>query len=385
MNADGTIARERPWEKNLILDQGLNGMAGSAGVSGCRGNPAGWFSNLFVGSGTNPNAVTSGAVTFTQNNGGGLAGTILAASAPIFTAGMVGQLFKWGTGTGGVETYILTFSDNQHVTVDTSALITVPAVGTIWNVTQTTLQTPLHSAGSYQTLSGNCGSTQSGNTMTHQRYFIVPQQALVYTVNEIGYNAASVGTAAGNCCGRFVLSSSDVVANTQYYLVIMQVQVSYTPSSPAASPNVGTNINVAGTIMVETLVAAATQAVASTGGTVAAGGTLDQSQTAVSLFFPTTTYSQNGSITGAAGPNWTGSYLGMGANAWVYASLRGTMKMSFTNSVTAAGQTLYGIGISTGVTDIVLDVKFTTPQTAPVGLFQPDTVWQIVFDRILSN
>jgi hypothetical protein len=61
------------------------------------------------------------------------------------------------------------------------------------------------------------------------------------------------------------------------------------------------------------------------------------------------------------------------------------MQLGFTNSVTAAGQTLYGIGISTGVTDIVLDVKFTTPQTAPVGLFQPDTVWQIVFHRILSN
>jgi hypothetical protein len=381
MNADGSIARERPWEKNLILDQGLNGMANSAAVSGCRGNPAGCFTNLFVGGGTNPNSVTSGAITFTQTL------TQITASAPIFTLAMVGQLFKWGTGTGGVETYILSFIDNQNVTVDTSASVGA-TVGTIWNVTQTTLQTPSHVATSYQTLAGNNSKTQSGNTVTYQRYFIVPQQALVYTVNEIGYNSTAVGTAAGNCVGRFVLSSSDVVANTQYYLVIMQVQATYTPSNPAAQTNVGTNINVAGTIMVETLDTFAIQDIASTGLTVGAEGTLDCQQPGASLFFSTVTYSQNGSITGAAGPNWSANKLSLGGGAilWAYASLRGTMQMSFTNSITTAGQTLYGIGISQGTaTDIVLDVKFTTPQTAPVGLFQPDTVWQIVFHRILSN
>jgi hypothetical protein len=299
---------------------------------------------------------------------------------------MVGQLFKWGTGTGGVETYILSFIDNQNVTVDTSASVGA-TVGTIWNVTQTTLQTPLHSAGSYQLLAGNCSSTQSGNTMTHQRYFIVPQQALQYTVNEIGYNAAAVGTAAGLCVGRFVLSSSDVVANTQYYLVIMQVQVTYSPSNPTASGNVGTNINVAGTIMVETLGTIATQVIdGSTGLPTGSAGVLDCQGAGIGLMLPTNTYTQNGAISGAAGPSWASGNLNLGSGTnWVYASRRGTMQATWTNSLTAAGQTLYGIGISQLNTNIVLDVKFTTPQTAPVGLFQPDTVWQIVFDRILSN
>jgi hypothetical protein len=378
MNCDGTIASERPWESNLILDQGLNGLANS-GVASVTGDPAKCFRNLFVGSGTNPNSVTNGAITFTQTL------TQITASAPIFTLAMVGQLFKWGTGTGGVETYILTFIDNQNVTVDTSASVGATA-GTIWNVTQTALQTPLHVATSYQLLAGNCGSTQSGNTMTHQRYFVVPQQALQYTVNEIGYNSDAIGTAAGSCVGRFVLSSSDVVANTQYYLVIMQVQVTYGPSNPTASGNVGTNINVAGTIMVETIGIVATQAIDGSTGLPAAGsGVLDCQVAGVKLRFPTATYAQNGSITGAAGPDWSANNINLGNQGWTYASLRGTMQMIFSASITTAGQTLYGIGIDIGATNIVLDVKFTTPQTAPVGLFQPDTVWQIVFDRILSN
>jgi hypothetical protein len=379
MNADGTIARERPWESNLIMDQGLNGLANSNAVAGVGAGPAGCFQNLFVGSGTNPNSVHSGAVTFTQ------ALAQITASAPIFTPAMVGQLFKWGSGTGGVETYIIAFIDNQNVTVDTSATVGATA-GTIWNVTQTTLQTPLHQATSYQLLAGNCGSTQSGNTMTHQRYFVVPQQALQYTVNEIGYNAATIGTAAGNCVGRFVLSSSDVVANTQYYLVIMQVQVTYSPSNPTAMGNVGTNINVAGNLMVETLGTLATQVInGATGLPNGVPGALDAQATAVQLLFSTVTYTQNGGISGATGPSWTGNVLAMGSNAWVYASARGTVQMTFTNSITSTGETLYGIGISQTDTNVIVDDKFTTPQTAPVGLFQPDTVWQIVFDRILSN
>jgi hypothetical protein len=223
--------------------------------------------------------------------------------------------------------------------------------------------------------------------MTHQRYFIVPQQALQYTVNEIGYNKDSIGTAAGSCVGRFVLSSSDVVANTQYYLVIMQVQVTYTPGNPTASPEVGTNIAVVGNIMVETLGVLATQVINGTTGLPnGVPGTLDCQGTAIGLVLPTNTYTQNGSITGAAGPSWAGGNLNLGSGTnWTYAAARGVMQMTFTGSITAAGQTLYGIGIAMTDTNIILDVKFTVPQTAPVGLFQPDTVWQIVFDRILSN
>jgi hypothetical protein len=376
-SATGTVVKESPWGENMITDQGLNGLATSSAVPSVNAHPAGIFSVCVVGGGTNPNAVASGAVTFTQVT------NQLTASAPFFTFPMVGQLFKYGAGTGGAECYITGVTSDQVVTVDTSATVSTPTVGTVWNVAQGTLQTPLLVSTGYQTNSGNCGTTLAGNQATHQRYFVFAPQPAPYTVNEIGYGGNNLVTAGGYIAGRFVLGSSDVVAPTQFYLVIMQFIVTYSPANPSPVSSVGTNINTAGALALESIGANACQEVTSSGGTTIAGG-LDS---AADLYFATATYSQNGApqLTGSGGVNWTGINLDIGSGTWAFASARGAMTLGYNTSITTTGQTLYGIGIGPAAGQVQLDVLFATPQTAPTGLFEPQTVWRAVYNRVLSN
>jgi len=373
----GQTVKESPWQENLILNQGLNGLAQSTAVAAVKSFPASCFTYCLVGSGSNPNSVASGAITFTQDNGGGLAGTTLTASGNIFTLAMVGQLFKWGTGSGGVETYITAFTSATKVSVDTTALITVPAVGTIWNVTQTALQAYLYTNNSFLTGSGDCGTTLSGVQATHQRTFKFNQKGSPYTVNEIGYNGPAGGTAV---VGRLVLSAGDVVSTSQFYVVILQFICTYAPATPQAASNVGTNIDTTGTLALECIGPLSSAQVGSNGGT-GVTGTLE-GNAALSWFY--VTYSQNG-VPATSGSGLANSGVQLDVQTWAYASALGKQTLTSVASTTTAGQTLYGCGIGAAVGQTSMDVKFTTPQTAPTGSFQPNTVWFAIYTRVLTN
>ena len=177
--ATGELLKASPWEKNLVMDLGLNNLARGPGTPT---SPANSFTNMIVGSGTNPVKVASGAVTFTQ------AGTTLTASAGFFNIGMLGTLFKYGTGSGGAEYYIIGYSDTQNVTVDTNATVGTPTLGTVWYVNQTALQTYAHASTSYRTNAGDNFTAFSLGQVTMQRSFVIASQGTTYTVNEIGWN-----------------------------------------------------------------------------------------------------------------------------------------------------------------------------------------------------
>jgi hypothetical protein len=249
--------------------------------------------------------------------------------------------------------------------------------------------TKLYGGTSYQALTGNNSTVlTAGGVITHQRYIIVAPQASTYTVNEIGYNKDGINTGTTNpLVGRIVLSSSDVITSSQYYLVTIQLVITYSPSAPTAVTNVGTNINTAGTAMLESLVADPNGIYTVTSsGAVSSAAKLDYTGSAVFLYFSTLTYSQNGSI--GSSTSWTSGYLSLGNASWVNTGgSRGTMTLSFTGSLSTSGQSLYGVGIggSGAGGAACLDVKFTTPQTAPTGTFQPNSVWQMVFNRALVN
>ena len=374
--ATGLCVKERPWEKNLILDTGLNALAGGANST----YGAGCFTDIYVGSGTTPTSTASGAITFTQ------ATNQLTASGGFFTVGMVGMLFKYGTGTAGAEYYITAFTSSTLVTVDTSITVATPTVGTVWAVNQTALVTKLHSGTSYQTLTGdNSTVLTAGGVITHQRKIIIAPQGTTYTVNEIGYNKDAINTGTTNpLVGRIVLSSSDVITTSQYYLVTIQLVITYSPATPTAVANVGTNINTAGNAMIETLTNFSVIGVVNSNGTASGAQTLDYS-VSIALVFATQTYSQNGSPGSAF--NWTSnSPITLASVNWAnVGSSRGTMTLTFSGSVTTSGQSLYGIAIGGSSSLINADIKFTTTQTAPTGIFQPNTVWQMVFNRALSN
>ena len=330
-----------------------------------------------VGSGTNPTSIASGAITFTQT------GTTITASAAFFTAAMVGAIIKYGTGSGGLEQYITVYTNSTTVTVATSNTQTA-IVGTVWMVQQTTLQTQLYSTNVYQTSAGSNGTTFASNAITFTRTFVFNAQASSYTVNEIGY--ASSNTTA--IVGRIVLSSSDVIAPTYVYIVTIAITFTYLPGSPTAVLNVGTNINTAGTVMIEfwDLYAVATNGTiyAYLVGTGFLDGGVVGSQ--VTIGFPTVGYAQNASIAtvAKASPTSFAALTGTSIN-WVYtASSIGVSTATYAINTTSAGQTVYGLQVAVSGYQ-VFDILFTAPQTLPNGAFQGSVVFQRIYSRTLTN
>lgn len=368
----GNVVKEQT-QKNLVLDSGLNGMAKNNSLGLSCGGPALLNSFCLIGSGTTANSTASGAITFTQS------GTTITASGSFFTSGMVGCIFKWGTGSGGTEVYITAFTDSTHVTVATTATVSTPTVATVWFVQRTTLDSFLFISNTYQTNAGDCETTFSGNQVTHKRTFKFAQQASPYTVNEIGYASANV---SNRICGRVVLGSSDVVGTTNFYVVAISITVTYTPASPTSVVNVGTNINTAGTIAIECFAINIVQSDGSNSNI--ANAYIESGQP--NLVFITNSYTQNAA---PASSNTTvgASMLAIGAvGAWVNnGSVVGQQTITYTNSITTSGQSLTGIGLGVSGFSLPLDVKFTTPQTAPSGTFQPNTVWTLTFSRTLVN
>lgn len=395
----GKIVKENKPQKNLVLDQGLNAWAWDT-TGSINANPVVSMTACRVGSGNNPVKIGSGGVTFTQT------GTTLTASAGFFTSTMVGGIFKWGTGSGGVEVYISAYTNATTVTVLTSAEVPVAEVGTVWMVQTTALQTLLYSTQSYQTNPGDNGSTIAGNTITHKRTFVFPVQASSYTVNEIGWYQGTSGT---NVYGRLVLSSSDVVSTSNFYVVVLELAMTYSPGAPTAVADIGTNFDTSGTAMLEYF--ACYRVNSSTGASTAVtpgvdGVALDRTFSSATCGLRLTarigaTYTQNATPNsalnsvdwGTSGTNFLTATTS-NVNMAKVAGVRGKARWSFTGNVTAAGQTCYGVGVAgndssngnlTNLKYPMFDIKLTTPQVLPTGSWQPTVTLELQYDRTLTN
>lgn len=363
----GRVVKERPFEKNLIFDNILNDWATPGGKTFAN------FSFVHVGSGTNPVKIASGGVTLSQ-----AATSTVTSSGSFFTAAMVGSLLKWGTGSGGAEVYITVFTNSTTVTVDTVATH-VAEVATVWNVQQIALQTELFRSNTFQTISGDCFSTFVNNVITMQRTYVVSQQVSTYNVNEIGWGDSNTAT----CFGRVVLSSTDVVTPSNFYLVVIQLQITCSPGVPTAVSNVGTNIATAGNAMIERFAIAR---VSTTGGVDVSDNELDNGGP-VGIAFATATYTQRANTTDSAfspvPTRITINPLARSKNA-----ARGRMDWTINTAITTNGESLFGIYIKnsgSAASPPLFDVKFTVTQTAPVGTFQPNVVFSITYNRSLTN
>lgn len=374
--ATGRVVKSNKPVRNLVFDQGLSALARSTFQS-LQCTPASGTGFCQIGSGSNPNAIGGGAVLFTQ------ATNQLAASAPFFTVGMVGAIFKYGTGTGGVEVYITGFTSNILVTVSASATVATPTAGKVWFVAQTALQSISFQSNNYETLGGDNGTVFAGNTATQKRTYIFGQQSIAYPVNEIGWNPTNN---ANRCLGRVVLPTTDNVGPSNIYIVSISLIVTYLPSAPAAVVNFGTgSINTAGNAMVEWF---SVETINADGTVNTSGQILLDGSHQCGLYFMTATYTQNSAINNTRTP--TATLLTIPGNAtWTYvAASVGIMQISFSGTTTTTGQTVYGMCLSDasgGGNVPALDVKFTTPQTLPTGAFQPLTVCQAQYVRNLDN
>lgn len=375
--ATGLYVSESDWQNNLVLDQGLNGLAKSSAAS-LQSNIGDAFKAMQIGTGTNPNSVASGAILFVQS------GNTVTATGGFFTSTMVGAILKYGTGSGGTEQYISAFTDSTHVTVTSSATVAA-SVGTVWFVNQTTLQTRLFGTSNYRTLTGDNSQTYTPGQVVLQRTYVVGVQGSTYTVNELGWNGATASTAIS---GRFVLSSSDVVTPANFYVVIFQLTVTFSPNAPASVGNVGTGINTAGNLMIEWFDFSGVLASGATDDKV--GACLDDSGSVLATGFIAVSYSQQSSLTSVSSwPLTVSTVFGnTSAAAWVYTpGSVGVCTLTCTSSSTTAGQTATGIAICNpnNFQQVAADVKLTTPFTLPTGVFIPTIVWSMAYGRTLTN
>ena len=379
----GKVKWRGPWENNLMLDQGLQTLAGN------NGGYAACISQVFVGSGTSANEFNAGgSAVFTNTT------TVLTCSANIFTSGMIGALFQYGaTGTsGGVSFYITAFLTSATVSISTATTNITPAAGAVWMVQQTGLQTLLFSSNTINTGSGLQGFTISGNTLVNFRTLIIPVQGSSYNVNEVGYGTAAI------TMGRIVLSSTVTVPNTDFLLVTLQMTITQTPSSPQTVSNIGTGFNTAGNFMVDfwschvvnpsdgsdTLINGVTNTI------------LDQPSSSRTSWAVLTDnlYPQQSSIQNSAPSAYSGSLaignLGQQSPVGTVAGNGGVSIAQFSGifSVTTTGQTCFGFlfGTNSSSTEFpYLSLVLTTPQVLPNGNFSGSLTLQNVYSRTLVN
>ena len=219
VNGYGRRVWRSNWSRNLILDSGLEFVAGYAWAQ-C-------FCYLALGTTTNPTKRDSGSITFTRT------WNVVTASAGFFTAGDVGRLLKFDS---GAEMKITAFTDSQTVTVSSSGTLGV-SEGTVWYVNDTGHGAEFLRTNSVSTSTGDCASTFLTDTWTHQRTFLTPVFGTSQTVKEIGWAPA----AAGSLFGRDLVSGGgDYVPAGMRYKVIVQLSCRYSPTSSTDAGDVGT-------------------------------------------------------------------------------------------------------------------------------------------------
>lgn len=375
---------------NVVLDAGLTALANGQGTASC-------MENLCVGSDATQNYIPGGVITFTQ------ALTTITASAPFFTAPMVGGIFKFGHGTGGLEAYILGIGGGGlTATVDVSRAVPVGAAGTVWLTQQTKLVTFSFNYDAYVTSVGACSTTPvfGGGvcTVTQQRTFIINTKVAPYTLNEIGW-----GNAAGanpNINGRVVLGAPEVIGVADYVVITLQLIFTLVPPIPvlsASGDQVWTQYQGTGTFTGSfALENWKTQTInAGTGATVQVG-LLDSNSigNANLLLVTNAAFAQNANV-GAVSPiNSSGYASGNAAPTWaqiagIGTGVIGVSQWAFNFSFITAGETLYGIGVSYGgaamVFDMVPNWSGGVPATLPVGAFPVQSTWQNNWTRPLNN
>lgn len=381
----GECVKDNPWNNNLVMDLALNSLANSNGF-GTSVDVAKIFEFAKTGSGTNPVRIPGNTVLFSQT------GTTLTSDSGFFTSAMVGAIFKRGaSGTAGAEVYITAFTNSTTVTVGTSQTFTNEN-GVVWMVQMTTLQTPNKTTNTYQTAAGDNSTTFTGSNneiMTLKRTFVIPVQVSSYTVNEIGWSPVGGSNGSGLIAGRAVLSSSDVVGTTNFYVLVIILTYTYSPNTPTAVSDVGTNINTAGNAMIEFW---ATHRVATNGTTTStqqATGDVFDANSSVEARAAIADYTQSTTILATGTLTYPSNILIQTGVTWVnFGSAVGVMRATTAGTPTTAAQSLKGflLGCGNGFGVVVgFDVKLTTPVTLPTGTWSVTVVWQVTFGRTLDN
>lgn len=362
------MAKKSAVRKNLILDSGLDNVA-SFNWTSC-------IQFCAVGTGNSPTSRTNGAITFTQS------GNTLTASGNFFSSADVGRLFKFGTGSGGAEQYITAYTNATTVTVSSSASVG-SMVGTVWYVNDTGLQTEVARTNSKSNNSGDNGTTFAANVVTHKVTFLFPAVGSGVTYNEIGWSS---GGGATTLFGRDLITPGDTLLTGQVYKIVLQLIVTYSPSSPVASPNVGTGYDSTGTLAIEDI-SIFTIAGIQSNGAASVDRILDVSANVGAVFFPVSSSQQSSPTNDGSGLRGGNHLSGLGNSGYTNGTF--FITKSGNSAVNTLTNTVYGVGIYDGLhgSTTALDVQFTTPVVPSGGgaNYTLSTTWTFSWQRVLVN
>jgi hypothetical protein len=215
----GRVKRDNGWQKNLILNTGLDMIAVRTWAD-C-------FTHCAVSTGTTATQVDSGTTTAER----AAAVVTLSGGSFVFANGDVGNTIKWASGE---VARITVFTSTTQVTVATSGTIAA-GLFTLYRTNQTGLavnETKTRT-NTYLTGTGNCGTTYTaatGNMVMRRTYdFTAEAGAVTYTEVGISYTGT---IASNNLFSRILLSPSVTLDIDDQLRVIYELDITQTPCAP---------------------------------------------------------------------------------------------------------------------------------------------------------
>ena len=230
---DKVVWEQPDWQKNLILNNGMNQVANS------------YYVNLMdygiVGTGTRANSAYSNLGTISQT---GNTLTLIPDSSFIsLTSSLngydrmlqVGDSIVFETGSGGITNVLVTDSIT-NLTCNANKNASIPSTPfTIWKTSQIGLQSEVKRSNTCVAGYGNCGSTFSENVLTSMRTWDFTIETSPTSYTEVGIGWANNNP--GNTFSRLLLPSPVVVDIDQKIRLSYQLQITVQPSSSFARPD----------------------------------------------------------------------------------------------------------------------------------------------------
>lgn len=215
--ATDKVVHEGDWQKNLILNQGMDQVA-SREWQGC-------YQYGICGTGTSPNTVDSVTDTASQT---GTTVTSVGGTVNFTTDSAVGDMIKWDSGS---EARIISITDALNVEVTPSQSVG-SGLYTIYKTSRVGLQTETKRSNTYLTGTGNCGSTQSGTTISGRRTYDFTTESGNVTYTEVGVGWSNTGSTT--VFSRILLNTPVSLISGQKLRLVYQLDITLTPSTANA-------------------------------------------------------------------------------------------------------------------------------------------------------
>lgn len=241
------------WQKNLILNQGMDNLYNSSVVD--------QMLYGICGFGTRPNSFQSGLSQITQSgatiylsNATGNITDFTSSAATYPSRAQVGDMLVYANNS---QSQVTAVTNGFNLQVTPSYTFSTGQSFTVWKTSQTSLQTEVSRSIVNVVGAGNCGTTITANSASHLRSYDFPVQGADATFNELGIAWASSGI--GTTFSRILLSSP-ITINAGFNLrLVYTLQVTYFPISSVSGPAsiggwpVGPSVNTNGSQSIQNL------------------------------------------------------------------------------------------------------------------------------------